>query len=125
VSDSQQKIAQMMRKVELLKSPTEDFEPRSVVCWDDGEKVPFIFLCLAFEMISSTAKMSLKTRIATNMLSAVTEFGAPGDLLAVLCLSAYQISPIHEGGSDLGNVESCVSDLLAEVYGKSLLGNVM
>ncbi|KAJ8423224.1 hypothetical protein Cgig2_027650 [Carnegiea gigantea] len=93
----------MMRKVELLKSPAEDFEPRSVVCWDDGEKVPFIFLCLAFEMISSTAKTSLKTRIATNMLWAVMEFGASGDLLAVLCLSAYQISPIHEGGSDLGN----------------------
>ncbi|KAJ8430090.1 hypothetical protein Cgig2_022692 [Carnegiea gigantea] len=106
----------MMRKVDLLKLTTEDFDPKLVVPWDDVEKVPFIFLCLAFEMIFSKAKTSLKMRIATNMLWAIMEFGARGDLPAVHYLSPCQIYPMHEGGSDLGIGESCVSDLLVEVY---------
>ena len=78
------------------------------------DKVPFLFLFRTYYMISAQSKTNLKIRIATNMLWTLIKCAAPPDLLAVFCLSAYQIFPPHEGCFDLRIDPNHLINVLAE-----------
>ena len=115
-ADAECRIEQTRSKAALLNSHCDDFDPKSAACWDVDGKVPFLFPCRTYDMISSESKTNVKIRIATNMLWTLIKCAAPSDLLAVLCLSAYQISPLHEDGFDLGIDPKYLLNMLVDAY---------
>ncbi|OMP03325.1 DNA ligase, ATP-dependent [Corchorus olitorius] len=100
----------------MLKTDTEDFEPESMVpCWGDKNRVPFMFLCQIFDLISEKCSQKIINNIACNMLRIVMET-TPDDLIPMVYLSANKI--VETGSdSDLGVDESLIIKLLAETYG--------
>lgn len=110
-----EKTAQLKSKIDLLKKKASDFDPRSVACWNDGERVPFLFLCLAFDMISKESGRIVITDIVCNMLRTVIRT-TPDDLIAVVYLSANRIAPAHEG-LELGIGDASIIKALAEACG--------
>uniref|UniRef100_A0A7C9AGD5 Uncharacterized protein n=1 Tax=Opuntia streptacantha TaxID=393608 RepID=A0A7C9AGD5_OPUST len=67
-SNFEQVIQQIRTKADMLESPSDDFDLKSAVCWCVDDKVPFLFLCHTYDMISAQSKTNLKIQIAINML---------------------------------------------------------
>ncbi|XVF25098.1 hypothetical protein REPUB_Repub13aG0184700 [Reevesia pubescens] len=106
---------ELKNKISLLKTMATDFKPKSVACWTNGEKVPFLFLCQVFDLISQELGRN-NVNIACNLFRTIMQT-TPGDLLAVVHLSANKIALKHEVGSDLGVGETLMIKALAEAFG--------
>lgn len=117
IVSSQEKIAELKKKISLLKKKPGDFDPSSIACWEKGEPVPFLFLGLAFDMISEESGRIVITDIVCNMLRTVM-YTTPDDLLAAVYLSANKIAPAHEG-LELGIGDASIIKALAEACGRT------
>jgi hypothetical protein len=111
------KTVQLKSKMPQLKLKAGDFSPKLVACWGEGERVPFMFLCLAFDMISKETGRILITDIVCNMLRTVMHT-TPDDLVPVVYLSANRIAPGHEG-LELGIGDASIIKALAEACGRT------
>lgn len=110
-------IADLKSKIELLKKSPGDFDPKKVLSWEKGERVPFIFVCLGFELIEKESGRILITNMVCNMLRTVMDT-TPDDLLALVYLLANKIAPAHEG-VELGIGESIIIKALSEAFGRT------
>ncbi|KAG7950344.1 hypothetical protein I3843_13G107400 [Carya illinoinensis] len=113
----EQTIAQFKTKMPQLKKKAGDFDPSSVAWWGEGERVPFIFLCLILDMISNETGRIVITDIVCNMLRTVIHT-TPDDLVAVVYLSANRIAPAHEG-LELGIGDASIIKALSEACGRT------
>ncbi|CAN8304927.1 unnamed protein product [Cochlearia groenlandica] len=91
-------VGSLKSKIGLLIKNPNDFDPESVCCWENGESVPFMFLTLAFDLISteSKKKQNVTTRILCNLLRTVIAT-TPEDLVPTVYLAANEIAPAHDG----------------------------
>ncbi|KAK7312606.1 hypothetical protein VNO77_36582 [Canavalia gladiata] len=117
VSSSSEKIAELKKKVPLLKKKPSEFDPASVTCWEKDGPVPFLFIALAFDMISEESGRIVITDIVCNLLRTVI-FATPEDLIPVVYLSANRIAPAHEG-MELGIGDASIIKALAEACGRT------
>ncbi|KAM4096509.1 hypothetical protein ACJW30_08G110400 [Castanea mollissima] len=114
----EERVAQLKSKMpELKEKKAGDFDPRSVAIWGEGERVPFMFLCLVFDMISNESGRILTTDIVCNMLRTVM-VTTPDDLVPIVYLSANRIAPAHEG-TELGIGDASIIKALAEAFGRT------
>ncbi|XP_030958620.1 DNA ligase 1 isoform X2 [Quercus lobata] len=113
----EERVAQLKSKMPELKKKAGDFDPRSVASWGKGERVPFMFLCLVFDMISNESGRILITDIVCNMLRTVM-VTTPDDLVPIVYLSANRIAPAHEG-LELGIGDASIIKALAEAFGRT------
>ncbi|PON89598.1 DNA ligase, ATP-dependent [Trema orientale] len=106
-------------KIGQLKMRANDFEPELVACWKQGERVPFLFPCLAFHLIETEKikSQTLITDIVCNMLRTVM-YTTPDDLLPLVYLLAKRIAPPHEG-LELGIGEALVIKALSDACGRT------
>lgn len=111
------RTAQLTSRIELLKKKALDFDPKLVATWDKGERVPFIFVALAFDLIAKESGRIVITDIVCNMLRTVMHT-TPEDLVPVVYLAANKIAPAHEG-LELGIGDSSIIKALAQACGKS------
>uniref|UniRef100_A0A7N0RCX2 DNA ligase n=1 Tax=Kalanchoe fedtschenkoi TaxID=63787 RepID=A0A7N0RCX2_KALFE len=107
--------AELKRKIGNLKNRPGDFDPRSVACWEEEEKVPFLFLALPFDLISNESGRIVITHILCNMLRTILRT-TPDDLVAAVYLSANRVAAAHEG-VELGIGDESIIKVLAEAYG--------
>ncbi|XP_028186712.1 DNA ligase 1-like isoform X2 [Glycine soja] len=114
-SSSKEKTAELKKQVPQLKKKPSDFDPASITAWEKGQPVPFLFLCLVFDIISQESKRIVITDIVCNLLRTVMHC-TPEDLVKVVYLSANRIAPAHEG-VELGIGEASITKALAEAYG--------
>ncbi|GAB4842935.1 tRNA ligase [Ancistrocladus abbreviatus] len=98
-----------------LRKKAADFDPKSVAWWKDGERVPFLFVAKAFDLIAKETGRIMITDIVCNLLRTVIAT-TPDDLLAVVYLLANKIAPSHEG-LELGVGDSLIIKALAEACG--------
>uniref|UniRef100_A0A7N0SW83 ATP-dependent DNA ligase family profile domain-containing protein n=1 Tax=Kalanchoe fedtschenkoi TaxID=63787 RepID=A0A7N0SW83_KALFE len=114
---AEERRAELKSKIGSLKKKPADFDPRSVACWEDGERVPFLFLflCLAFDMISNESGRIVITDIVCNMLRTIIKT-TPDDLVAAVYLSANRVAPAHEG-VEMGIGDASIIKALAEACG--------
>ncbi|XP_022755569.1 DNA ligase 1-like isoform X3 [Durio zibethinus] len=112
-----EKNAKLKGKIELLKKKPADFDPKMVACWEKGERVPFLFLCLAFDLISSETGRIVITDIVCNMLRTVIDT-TPDDLVATVYLAANKVAPAHDG-LELGIGDASIIKALAEACGRT------
>jgi len=117
LSSSNGKTVELKKQVPLLKQKPSSFDPASVIAWEKGQPVPFLFLALTFDMISEETGRIVITDIVCNMLRTVM-LATPEDLVPIVYLSANRIAPAHEG-LELGIGESIISKALAEAYGRN------
>lgn len=111
-----ERVAQLKSKIPLLKNKAAEFDPKKVASWGEGERVPFIFLCLAFDLISHETGRIVITDIVCNALRTVMNT-TPDDLLAAVYLLANRIAPAHEG-LELGIGDASIIKALAEACGR-------
>uniref|UniRef100_A0A1J3CQ44 DNA ligase n=1 Tax=Noccaea caerulescens TaxID=107243 RepID=A0A1J3CQ44_NOCCA len=95
-SGTPSRVTQLKRKIGLLKKKPNDFDPEQVSCWEKGERVPFMFLALAFDLISVESGRIVITDILCNMLRTVIAT-TPEDLLPTVYLASNEIAPAHQG----------------------------
>lgn len=98
-----------------IKKKAANFDPRKAAYWGDGERVPFMFVVKAFDVISKESGRIVITEIVTNMLRTVIET-TPEDLLPVVYLAANKIAAAHDG-MELGIGDASVIKALAEACG--------
>ncbi|KAJ8762064.1 hypothetical protein K2173_006666 [Erythroxylum novogranatense] len=110
-------VVELKNKIELLKKKATDFSPKMVATWEKGGKVPFVFVCLAMDMIAQETRRIVITDIVCNMLRTVIDT-TPEDLLAVVYLLANKVAPAHEG-VELGIGEAIIIKALAEACGRT------
>ncbi|XP_065867440.1 DNA ligase 1-like [Euphorbia lathyris] len=110
-------IGELKIKIKELKKSPGDFKPKNMVSWGKGEKVPFIFVCSAFESIEEESGRILITNVACNMLRTVMDT-TPDDLLALVYLLANRVAPAHEG-VELGIGEAMIIKALGEAFGRT------
>jgi len=67
-SSSSTNVAEVKKRISLLKKTPSEFDPSSVAWWKKGEPVPFLFLSLAFDMIKEE-KGRKRCRILVVMFS--------------------------------------------------------
>ncbi|XP_062015597.1 DNA ligase 1-like [Rosa rugosa] len=113
----EERTAQLASRIELLKKKALDFDPKLMANWDKGERVPFMFLSLVFNLISKESGRIVITDIVCNMLRTVI-YTTPEDLLPVVYLSANKIAPAHEG-LELGIGDSSIIKALSQACGRS------
>ncbi|CAA0178109.1 unnamed protein product [Arabidopsis thaliana] len=111
------KTDEMKSKIGLLKKKPNDFDPEKMSCWEKGERVPFLFVALAFDLISNESGRIVITDILCNMLRTVIAT-TPEDLVATVYLSANEIAPAHEG-VELGIGESTIIKAISEAFGRT------
>ncbi|KAF3498065.1 hypothetical protein DY000_02058058 [Brassica cretica] len=111
------KIEEMKSKIALLKKKPGDFDPERVSCWEKGERVPFLFIALAFDLISAESGRIVITDILCNMLRTVIAT-TPDDLVATVYLAANEIAPAHEG-VELGIGEGSIIKAISEAFGRT------
>ncbi|GMN25053.1 hypothetical protein TIFTF001_000793 [Ficus carica] len=116
-TSAQERTALLKSKIAELKRKAADFDPKLIDCWKDGEKVPFLFLCLAFDLIDKETGRIVITDIVCNTLRTVMHT-TPDDLAAVVYLAANRIAPAHEG-LELGIGDASIIKALAEACGCS------
>ncbi|KAL6199850.1 hypothetical protein ACLB2K_029632 [Fragaria x ananassa] len=114
---AEERTAQLTSRIELLKKKALEFDPSAVANWGKGDRVPFMFVALAFDLIDKESKRIVITDIVCNMLRTVIHT-TPEDLLAAVYLSANKIAPAHEG-LELGIGDASIIKALAEACGKS------
>ncbi|KAL9275966.1 DNA ligase 1-like protein [Drosera capensis] len=83
-------------RVANLKKMAGEFEARSAAWWEDKEKVPFLFVAKAFDLVANESGRLAITDIGCNLLRTVME-ATPNDLLPVVYLLANKIAPTHKG----------------------------
>jgi DNA ligase-1 len=110
------KNTELKSKIVLLKKKAGDFKPEMVANWEKGERVPFIFVSLAFDLIANETGRIVITDIVCNMLRTVMDT-TPEDLVAVVYLLANKVAPAHEG-VELGIGEALIIKALAEACGR-------
>ncbi|XP_057483850.1 DNA ligase 1-like [Actinidia eriantha] len=98
-----------------LKKKPANFDPKTAAFWEDGERVPFLFLVKAFDAIDKESGRIAITDIVCNMLRTVIAT-TPDDLLPVVYLLANKIAPAHEG-VELGIGDASIIKALAEACG--------
>ncbi|XP_021724390.1 DNA ligase 1-like isoform X1 [Chenopodium quinoa] len=98
-----------------LKIKPAKFEPNLAAWWGDGDKVPFLFLARAFDMIKGESGRIVITDITCNVLRTVIA-KTPDDLLEVVYLLANKIAPAHQG-LELGIGDATLIKALAEACG--------
>ncbi|KAF4395839.1 hypothetical protein F8388_018113 [Cannabis sativa] len=113
----QTRVAELKAKYEQLKTKAVDFDPKSIACWKEGERIPFLFLCLAFDLIANESGRIVITDIACNMLRTVMHT-TPEDLVPVVYLAANRIAPAHEG-LELGIGDASIIKALSEACGRT------
>ncbi|XP_031400677.1 DNA ligase 1-like isoform X2 [Punica granatum] len=116
-SSASERLAELKCKIPLLKKKAAEFDSKKVACWGEGERVPFIFLCLAFDLISNETGRIVITDIVCNALRTVMNT-TPDDLLAIVYLLANRIGPAHEG-LELGIGDASIIKALAEACGRT------
>ncbi|WRX34120.1 DNA ligase [Theobroma cacao] len=109
--------AELKGKIGSLKKKPADFDPTMVACWEKGERVPFLFLSLAFDLISNETGRIVITDIVCNMLRTVIDT-TPDDLVAAVYLAANKVAPAHEG-LELGIGDASIIKALAEACGRT------
>lgn len=110
-------IDELKERVPRLKRKPSEFDPGTVACWEKGKSVPFLFLSLAFHMISEESSRIIITDILCNLLRTVMH-ATPEDLVPVVYLSACRIAPPHEG-LELGIQEATIIKVAAEACGRT------
>lgn len=110
-------VSELKSKIGELKKKAGDFDPKLVACWNQGERVPFLFLSLVFDLIANETGRIVITDIVCNMLRTVM-YTTPDDLVAVVYLSANRIAPAHEG-LELGIGDASIIKALAEACGRT------
>lgn len=110
-------IDELKERVPRLKRKPSEFDPGTVACWEKGKSVPFLFLSLAFHMISEESSRIVITDILCNLLRTVMH-ATPEDLVPVVYLSACRIAPPHEG-LELGIQEATIIKVAAEACGRT------
>lgn len=108
---------ELKRTIGSLKNKPADFDPQTVAHWKQGDKVPFLFLSLAFDLISNETGRIIITDIVCNTFRTVIET-TPDDLLPVVYLAANKIAAAHEG-LELGIGDASIIKALAEAFGKT------
>ncbi|WJX44098.1 tRNA ligase [Trifolium repens] len=116
-SSSKGIITELKELIPQLKKKPPSFDPSTVVCWEKNKPVPFLFLCLAFDMINEESGRIVKTDIVCNLLRTVI-YTTPEDLVTVVYLSANRIAPAHEG-LELGIGDASIIKALAEACGRT------
>ncbi|KAJ6670374.1 DNA LIGASE 1 [Salix viminalis] len=111
------KNAGLKSKIVLLKKKAGDFKPEMVANWEKGERVPFIFVSLAFDLIANESGRIVITDIVCNVLRTVMDT-TPEDLVVVVYLLANKVAPAHEG-VELGIGEALIIKALAEACGRT------
>ncbi|ESQ47178.1 hypothetical protein EUTSA_v10028321mg [Eutrema salsugineum] len=115
------KIAELKNRIGFLKSNPDSFDPESVAWWEKGERVPFMFLCLVFDLISIENNRKsgriVITDVLCNMLRTVIAT-TPENLIATVYLAANEIAPVHEG-VELGIVKSSITKAISEAFNRS------
>lgn len=114
---SAERVKELKGKIHLLKKKPADFSPKAVACWGEGERVPFVFVCLAFDLISNESGRIVITDIVCNALRTVMTT-TPDDLVAAVYLLANRIAPAHEG-LELGIGDASIIKALAEACGRT------
>ncbi|KAH7533897.1 hypothetical protein FEM48_Zijuj04G0180300 [Ziziphus jujuba var. spinosa] len=118
-------VSELKSKITELKKKAWDFKPESVAsCWkhrqSESERVPFLFLSLAFDLIANETRRIVITDIVCNMLRTVmhttTTTTTHEDLLAVVYRSANRIAPAYQG-LELGIGDASIINALSEAYG--------
>lgn len=94
-----------------------DFDPKAAAFWKDGEPVPFLFLARALDLIAGESGRIVMTDILCNAFRTVIAT-TPGDLVAVVYLSANKIAPAHHG-VELGIGDAALIKALADAYGRN------
>ncbi|MBA0851160.1 hypothetical protein Goshw_014443, partial [Gossypium schwendimanii] len=117
VGSASERNVEMKGKIGLLKKKPADFDPNMVACWEKGERVPFLFLSLAFDLISNETGRIVITDIVCNMLRTVIAT-TPDDLVATVYLAANKVAPAHEG-LELGIGDASIIKALAEACGRT------
>ncbi|GLT80757.1 hypothetical protein SLA2020_521800 [Shorea laevis] len=117
VTSTVERSAKLKEKIELLKKKPAAFDPNMVACWEKGERVPFLFLCLAFDLISNETGRILITDIVCNMFRTVIDT-TPEDLVSVVYLAANKVASPHEG-LELGIGDASIIKALAEAFGRT------
>ncbi|KAK7334790.1 hypothetical protein VNO80_26555 [Phaseolus coccineus] len=102
-------------KLPQLKKKPSSFDPASVTAWEKGQSVPFLFLALAFDMISKERGRIVITEIVCNMLRTVILVTSE-DLIPIVYLSTNRIALTHEG-LELGIGDSIIIKALTDTYG--------
>lgn len=116
-SSVQERTVKLKSSISELKKKAKDFNSKNVACWKEGERVPFLFLCLGFDMISEESSRIIITDIVCNMLRTVMD-ATPDDLLATVYLLANKIAPAHEG-LELGIGDASIIKALSEAFGRT------
>ncbi|CAN6902713.1 unnamed protein product [Brassica oleracea] len=111
------KVDELKSKIVLLKRKPGEFDPERVCCWEKEERVPFLFVALAFDLISAESGRIVITDILCNMLRTVIAT-TPDDLVATVYLAANEIAPAHEG-VELGIGEGSIIKAISEAFGRT------
>ncbi|XP_077253185.1 DNA ligase 1 [Tasmannia lanceolata] len=112
----EEKSTNIEEKIADLRKKGSDFKPKSASFWKDGERVPFLFLARALDLIASESGRIAITEILCNVFRTVIAT-TPDDLVSVVYLSANKIAPSHEG-VELGIGDAALIKALAEAYGR-------
>ncbi|OMP02426.1 DNA ligase, ATP-dependent [Corchorus olitorius] len=112
-----ERTTELKGKIGLLKKKPADFDPKLVACWENGERVPFLFLSLAFDLISKETGRIVITDIVCNLLRTVIDT-TPDDLVPAVYLAANKIAPANEG-LELGIGDSLITKAIAEACGRT------
>ncbi|KAI4304706.1 hypothetical protein MLD38_040180 [Melastoma candidum] len=110
-------LAELKKNIGLLKKKPAEFDPKSVATWEEGQRVPFAFLCLAFDLINNETGRIVITDIVCNVLRTIMEM-TPDDVVATVYLLANRVAPAHEG-VELGIGDSSIIKALAEACGRT------
>lgn len=110
-------VVELKKRIGLLKKKPAEFDPKSVATWEEGQRVPFAFLCLAFDMIANETGRIIITDIVCNVLRTVLEM-TPDDAVATVYLLANRVAPAHEG-VELGIGDASIIKALAEACGRT------
>ena len=98
-----------------LKKKPANFDPKMAAWWEHGDKVPFLFLAKALDLIKDESGRIVITDITCNLLRTVIATN-PDDLLGIVYLLANKIAPAHEG-VELGIGDASLIKALAEACG--------
>ncbi|KAG7656928.1 DNA ligase ATP-dependent C-terminal [Arabidopsis suecica] len=122
ISDSKKpksdRVTKLKSKFGLLKKKPSDFDPEKVSCWEKRERVPFMFLSLAFDLIAAESGRIVITHILCNMLRTVIAT-TPDDLLPTVYLAANEIAPAHEGIKLGMGKGSYIIKAISEAFGRT------
>ncbi|WCJ43799.1 DNA ligase 1 [Euphorbia peplus] len=99
----------------IMEKPPADLNPKDVVSWGKGEKVPFIFVCSALHSIRKEQGRILITNVVCNMLRTLMDT-TPHDLLALVYLFTNKVAPAHEG-VELGIGDGMIIKVLGDAFG--------